>query len=130
MVRDAESHAEDDRQARELAEARNSAEQAGVLDREVAAPSTRPSSTTQTRTEIRTKIDAVKQAIDSSDVGEIRSRLEALREASFKLGELVYQQAQQSATTGAGNGDGAESADAGDEEIVDAEVVDETGYRS
>ena len=58
----------------------------------------------ETKTEIRTKIDAVKQAIDGDDVGEIRSRLEALREASFKLGELVYQQAQQSATTGSGNG--------------------------
>src|SRR6476620_7546653 len=129
MVRDAESHAEDDRQARELAEARNSAEQV-AYSTEKSLADHEAKLDDETRTEIRTKIDAVKQAIDSSDVGEIRSRLEALREASFKLGELVYQQAQQSATTGAGNGDGAESADAGDEEIVDAEVVDETGDRS
>jgi molecular chaperone DnaK len=131
MVRDAESHAEDDRQARELAEARNSAEQV-AYSTEKSLAEHEAKLDDETKTEIRTKIDAVKQAIDSSDVGEIRSRLEALREASFKLGELVYQQAQQSATTGAGtgNGDGAESADAGDEEIVDAEVVDETGDRS
>ena len=129
MVRDAESHAEDDRQARELAEARNSAEQVAYsTEKSLAEHDAKLDD--ETKTEIRTKIDAVKQAIDGSDVGEIRSRLEALREASFKLGELVYQQAQQSATTGAGNGDGAESADAGDEEIVDAEVVDETGDRS
>ena len=129
MVRDAESHAEDDRQARELAEARNSAEQVAYsTEKSLAEHDAKLDD--ETKTEIRTKIDAVKQAIDGSDVGEIRSRLEALREASFKLGELVYQQAQQSATTGAGNGDGSESADAGDEEIVDAEVVDETGDRS
>ncbi|MGH3073372.1 MAG: molecular chaperone DnaK [Gaiellales bacterium] len=131
MVRDAESHAEDDRQARELAEARNSAEQV-AYSTEKSLAEHEAKLDDETKTEIRTKIDAVKQAIDSSDVGEIRSRLEALREASFKLGELVYQQAQQSATTGTGtgNGDGAESGDAGDEEIVDAEVVDETGDRS
>ena len=70
----------------------------------------------------------MKQAIDSDDVGEIRSRLEALREASFKLGELVYQQAQQAATSG--NGADGSTADSGDEEIVDAEVVDETTDRS
>ena len=129
MVRDAESHAEDDRQARELAEARNSAEQVAYsTEKSLAEHDAKLDD--ETKTEIRTKIDAVKQAIDGSDVGEIRSRLEALREASFKLGEMVYQQAQQSAATGAGNGDGAESADAGDEEIVDAEVVDETGDRS
>jgi molecular chaperone DnaK len=74
----------------------------------------------------------VKQAIDGEDVGEIRTRLEALREASFKLGELVYQQAQQAASTGAPNGaEGAEGdAESGDEEIVDAEVVDEASDRS
>ena len=105
MVRDAESHAEDDRQARELAEARNSAEQV-AYSTEKSLAEHEAKLDDETKTEIRTKIDAVKQAIDGSDVGEIRSRLEALREASFKLGELVYQQAQQSATTGAGNGDG------------------------
>ena len=82
-----------------------------------------------TKTDIRTKIDAVKQAIDGEDVGEIRTRLEALREASFKLGELVYQQAQQAASTGAPNGAEGD-AESGDEEIVDAEVVDEASDRS
>jgi molecular chaperone DnaK len=129
MVRDAESHAEEDKQARDLAEARNSAEQVAYsTEKSLAEHDSKLDDAT--KTDIRTKIDAVKQAIDGEDVGEIRTRLEALREASFKLGELVYQQAQQSATTAAGNGDGAESADAGDEEIVDAEVVDETGDRS
>jgi molecular chaperone DnaK len=127
MVRDAESHAEDDRKARELAEARNAAEQVAYsTEKSLAEHDAKLDD--ETKTDIRTKIDAVKQAIDSDDVGEIRSRLEALREASFKLGELVYQQAQQSATSG--NGADGGTADAGDEEIVDAEVVDETTDRS
>ena len=97
MVRDAESHAEDDRKARELAEARNAAEQVAYsTEKSLAEHDAKLDD--ETKTDIRSKIDAVKQAIDSDDVGEIRSRLEALREASFKLGELVYQQAQQSAT--------------------------------
>ena len=101
MVRDAESHAEDDRKARELAEARNTAEQVAYsTEKSLAEHDAKLDD--ETKTEIRSKIDAVKQAIDSDDVGEIRSRLEALREASFKLGELVYQQAQQSATAGNG----------------------------
>jgi molecular chaperone DnaK len=130
MVRDAESHAEDDRQARELAEARNAAEQVAYsTEKSLAEHDAKLDD--ETKTDIRSKIDAVKQAIDSNDVGEIRSRLEALREASFKLGELVYQQAQQSATSGNGaDGSTADAGDAGDEEIVDAEVVDETTDRS
>jgi molecular chaperone DnaK len=128
MVRDAESHAEDDRKARELAEARNSAEQVAYsTEKSLAEHDSKLDD--ETKTDIRSKIDAVKQAIDGEDVGEIRTRLEALREASFKLGELVYQQAQQAAATGAPNGtDGA--AESGDEEIVDAEVVDEASDRS
>ncbi len=128
MVRDAESHAEDDRKARELAEARNTAEQVAYsTEKSLAEHDAKLDDAT--KTDIRSKIDAVKQAIDGDDVGEIRTRLEALREASFKLGELVYQQAQQSAATGAGDGaDGA--AESGDEEIVDAEVVDEASDRS
>jgi len=130
MVHDAESHAEDDRKARELAEARNAAEQVAYsTEKSLAEHDAKLDD--ETKTDIRSKIDAVKQVIDSDDVSEIRSRLEALREASFKLGELVYQQAQQTATSGNGaDGSTADAADAGDEEIVDAEVVDETTDRS
>jgi molecular chaperone DnaK len=130
MVRDAESHAEEDKQARELAEARNSAEQVAYsTEKSLAEHESKLDD--ETKADIRAKIDAVKQSLDGADVGEIRSRLEALREASFKLGELVYQQAQQSAATGAPNGaEGAGAAESGDEEIVDAEVVDEASDRS
>src|SRR5690348_4911859 len=130
MVRDAESHAEDDRRMKELAEARNTAEQV-AYSTEKSLKEHEDRLDEETKTDIRSKIDAVRQALDGDDAGEIRSRLEALREASFKLGEVVYQQAQQ-AQQSAGGGDGsANGADTGgDEEIVDAEVVDESGDRA
>src|ERR671931_375900 len=130
MVRDAESHAEEDRRAKELAEARNTAEQVAYsTEKSLAEHESKLDDAT--KTDIRSKIDAVKQALDGDDVGEIRTRLEALREASFKLGELVYQQAQQAAATGGdGGGGGGPAGEPADEEIVDAEVVDESGDRA
>jgi molecular chaperone DnaK len=127
MVRDAESHAEDDRKLKELAEARNTAEQVTYAT-EKSLKEHQDKLDDDTRSEIQGKIDALKTALESDDASDIRSKLEELREASFKLGELVYQQAQAQAagsTEGAANG-----AATDDEEIVDAEVVDEAGDRA
>ena len=67
MVRDAESHAEDDRKARELAEARNAAEQVAYsTEKSLAEHDAKLDD--ETKTDIRSKIDAVKQAIDGDDV--------------------------------------------------------------
>ncbi len=127
MVRDAESHAEDDRTLKELAEARNTAEQVTYAT-EKSLKEHQDKLDDDTRSDIQGKIDALKTALETDDASDIRSKLEELREASFKLGELVYQQAQAQAagsTEGAANG-----AAADDEEIVDAEVVDEAGDRA
>ncbi|HEY3828904.1 MAG TPA: molecular chaperone DnaK, partial [Solirubrobacteraceae bacterium] len=124
MVRDAESHADDDRRMKDLAEAKNTAEQV-AYSTEKSLKEHEDRLDDETKTDIRTKLDAVRQALDGDDAGEIRSRLEALREASFKLGEVVYQQAQQAQQGQGTPADGAaQGGDAGDEEIVDAEVVD------
>src|SRR5436190_13151622 len=121
MVRDAESHADDDRRMKDLAEARNTAEQV-AYSTEKSLKEHEDRLDEETKTDIRSKIEAVRQALDGDDAGEIRSRLEALREASFKLGEVVYQQAQQAQQgTAAGDGSANGTTDAsGDEEIVDA----------
>jgi molecular chaperone DnaK len=129
MVRDAESHAEDDRRMKELAEAKNTAEQV-AYSTEKSLKEHEDKLDDETKADIRSKIDLVRQALEGDDAGEIRSRLEALREASFKLGEVVYQQAQQAQSTPAGDGAAQGSEPAGDEEIVDAEVVDESGDRA
>ncbi len=129
MVRDAESHAEDDRQMKDLAEARNTAE-AVVYSTEKSLKEHEDKLDEDTKSDITGKADAVKAALESDDAADIRNKLEALREASFKLGELVYQQAQAAATGGAPADSGNGTADAGEDEIVDAEVVDESGDRA
>ena len=134
MVKDAESHAEDDKKRRELVEVRNQAE--GLIH-----------TTERTLKESGDKIpagdkQAVEQAIAAlkgvtagEDVGEIRSKTEALAQVSMKIGEAMYKQqgapgaeAGPQAETGASQGT---SSGAGDEKVVDAdfEEVDENKKR-
>ena len=100
MVSDAESHAEDDRRLRDLAEARNSAEQV-VYATEKSLAEHEEKLDDDTKNDIKGKIEAVRSSLEGDDAADIRTKLEALREASFKLGELVYQQAQAAGSTGA-----------------------------
>ena len=83
MVKDAEAHAEEDRRQREVVEARNQAEkQLGELGDKVDASA---------KEEIEQAIKAVRESLESEDATEIRARLEALQEASYELGKLVYE---------------------------------------
>jgi molecular chaperone DnaK len=130
MVKDAEAHADEDRRMKDLAEARNEAEgYAFSVEKSLKENDERLDDAT--RTDIRSKIDAVKGSLESEDATEIRAKLEALQEASYELGKLVYEQARTQAgdaPSGAAGDDG--TAAEGDEEIVDAEVVDEAGDRA
>jgi molecular chaperone DnaK len=129
MVKDAEAHADEDRRMKDLAEARNEAE-GYAFSVEKSLKENEERLDDATRTDIRSKIDAVKGSLESEDATEIRAKLEALQEASYELGKLVYEQATQAgdASSGAAGDDG--TAAEGDEEIVDAEVVDEAGDRA
>jgi molecular chaperone DnaK len=128
MVRDAESHADEDRRMKDLAEARNEAE-GYAFSVEKSLKENEERLDEATRSDIRAKIDAVNGSLESDDAAEIRTKLQALQEASYELGKLVYEQARAQAGDGAGNGTADTSAE-GDEEIVDAEVVDEAGDRA
>ena len=130
MVKDAEAHADEDRRMKDLAEARNEAE-GYAFSVEKSLKENEERLDDATRTDIRSKIDAVKGSLESDDATEIRAKLEALQEASYELGKLVYEQARTQAgdaPSGAAGDDG--TAAEGDEEIVDAEVVDEAGDRA
>jgi molecular chaperone DnaK len=124
MVKDAESHAEDDRKARELAEARNAGENAAYqAERQLADLGDKVDDAS--KAEIEEAIKAVREALEGDDVEAINSRTEALQQAFHRVSEKIYQQAQ---ADQAASGDGAgpeDSAKAADDEIVDAEVVDE-----
>src|SRR5512133_2170173 len=128
MVGDAETHADEDRRARELAEARNTGENAAYqaerqlkdLGEQVDASS---------REEIEAAIKAVRESLTSEDPDEINDKTEALQTSFHKVSEAMYERAQQQAAAAQGNGataDGAgEPAAETEEDVVDAEVVDE-----
>src|ERR1700729_2620652 len=128
MVTDAESHAEDDRRQRELAEARNNGENSAYqAERQLKELGDAVDSSS--KEEIETAIKAVRESLTSEDAADINAKTETLHTAFHKVSEAMYQRAQEQAAASAPNGDGGEStngAGAGaEEDVVDAEVVDE-----
>jgi molecular chaperone DnaK len=127
MVKDAESHAEEDRRQRELAEARNTAENAAYHgEKQLAEMGDKLDA--DTRKEIEEAIAAVKSVLESDDAAEINARSEALQQAFHRASEQLYQAAaaQQAQAGGDGSaGDGGAAAAEEEEEVVDAEVVDD-----
>ncbi len=120
MVSDAEAHAEEDAKQRELAEARNLAENA-AYQAEKAVADAGDKVDQATRDEVEAAVKGVRESLDTGSVEEINAKAEALNTAMTKASQQIYA-AQESAPSG--DGDSAESAD-DDEEVVDAEVVDE-----
>jgi molecular chaperone DnaK len=124
MVKDAESHAADDRQQRELAEARNTADNAAYqAEKQLADLGDKVDASS--KEEIEQAIKGVREALTSEDADEIKRRTEALQQAFHRVSEQVYQAA---AAAQAGGDDGAQASDDGavpEEEVVDAEIVDE-----
>jgi molecular chaperone DnaK len=129
MVSDAEAHADDDRRQRELAETRNVAENAAYqAEKQLEEMGDKVDSSA--KEEITKAIADVRESLTSENAEEIKAKTDALQQAFHKVSEQIYQSAaeQQQQPAGAGAADGA-SANGGssetDEEVVDAEVVDE-----
>jgi molecular chaperone DnaK len=124
MVSDAESHAEEDKRQRELAEARNMAEslayqsekQLEELDDKIEAAN---------KEEIEAAIKDVRDALGSDSVEEISTKTEALTAAMTKVSEQIYAAAQEQAAAASEDGASADGDSSDEEEVVDAEVVDE-----
>ena len=124
MVKDAESHAEEDKKQKEEVEVRNQTDSLCY-------------STEQTLNELGDKVSAdvkskaetaiadAKKALEGSDVAAIKSAGEALQSVAYELAQVVYADAQQS-TDGSANA-GAGNASSSDDDVVDAdyEVVDD-----
>jgi molecular chaperone DnaK len=126
LVREAESHADEARRLRELADARNQAESL-VYSTEKSLNEHRDSLDEATISEIESKLAEVRTALDGEDASAIRTTAEDLMQASHKLAEAVYQrvQADQQPT---GAADGSDGAGESDDEVVeeaDYEVIDE-----
>jgi molecular chaperone DnaK len=123
MVKDAESHASEDKKKRELIEARNQADGL-VYTTEKAVKEHGDKVDEETKKSIESALEDLKKAIEGEDVEAINSKTEALAQASHKLAEVMYQQAQASADEG-GETKAADAAQSDD--VVDAEFeeVDE-----
>jgi molecular chaperone DnaK len=122
MVSDAETHADEDRKQRELAETRNLAENAAYQS-EKQLEELGDKVDASAKEEIETAIKDVRDSLASESAEEINSKTETLTAAFQKVSEQIYAAAQQEAAPG-GDGASAESSE-DDEEVVDAEVVDD-----
>jgi len=126
MVGDAEAHAEDDKRARELAEARNNAENAAYqAERQLTELADQIDASS--KEEIEGHIKAVREALTTEDVADIDAKRDALNASFHKVSEAMYQRAaeQSAPQDGSDGGAGSNGATADEEDVVDAEVVDE-----
>jgi molecular chaperone DnaK len=124
MVSDAEAHAEEDAKQRELAEARNLAENAAYQS-EKQLEELGDKVDSGDKEAIEAAIKDVREALTSDSVEEINSKTEALTAAFQKVSEQIYAAAQEEAAAASSDGASGESSAADEEEVVDAEVVDE-----
>ncbi len=125
MIRDAEAHAEEAHKLRELADARNIAENL-AYQTEKSLKEHRDKLEEAEASTIEGRIMELRGVLESQDVNEIRQKTEALQEASQKLAEAVYAQATaQQAQSAAGRQRRDASADDEVVEEADYEVVDE-----
>jgi molecular chaperone DnaK len=116
MVKDAESHAAEDKKKRELIEARNQADSL-VYTTEKAVKEHGDKVDEATRKGIESALEEVKKAMEGDDADALRQKTEALATASHKLAEVMYQQAQHAPGAEGGEATGGGKQD----DVVDAE---------
>ncbi|QUL79273.1 molecular chaperone DnaK [Brevibacterium sp. SMBL_HHYL_HB1] len=123
MVREAEEHAEEDKRRREAADVRNNAENLAyqteklLTDNDDKLPE-------EVKTEMQGDVDAVKEALKGEDDDAVKTAYDKLVANQQKIGEAIYNQ-QGAEGAAAGDEAGADSSTGAEDDVVDAEVVDE-----
>ncbi|MFO7690198.1 MAG: molecular chaperone DnaK [Cryobacterium sp.] len=124
MVREGEEHAAEDKRLREVAETRNTAEQLAysieklIKDNADKLPE-------EVKTEVQSDVDALKSALAGDDEDAVKTAFDKLNESQCKIGEAIYKASQEEAAAPAAE-NAEETPDAAkDEDVVDAEVVDD-----
>ena len=118
MMKDAESHAEEDKTRREEADVRNGAEGL-VYQTEKFLKDNAEKIPAEGKANVEEPLATLKKALEGTDIPSIKTAMEALAEASQAVGAAMYQ--EQAANTEASNENAADNG----EDIVDAEIVDE-----
>jgi molecular chaperone DnaK len=124
MVKDAEEYAEEDRRRREEAEVRNQADSL-VYSTEKFLGENEDKVPDDVKSEVRESLAEVKKALESNDTDAIKSATEKAQLVAQKMGTAIYQQAQAAQASSAQSGSADEGANSGDDEVVEAEIVDE-----
>jgi molecular chaperone DnaK len=121
MMREAEQHAEEDKQRREEVEVRNNAE-ALVYQTEKFLKDNEDKVPADAKANVEGPLDELKKAIDANDLPGMRAATDKVAEASQALGAAMYETAQ---AAGGDMGGAEAAADAAEDDVVDAEIVDE-----
>lgn len=125
MVKEAESHAEEDKKRREMVEVKNQAE--GLIhSTEKHLTEYGEKISAEDKTAIESSIHTLKDALSQDDVEKIKSETQILMQASMKLGEAVYKatQAQEEHPSSETHASTAQEEKPADGEILDAEYED------
>ena len=124
MIKDAEAHAEEDKRRREEQEVRNGAESQAYQTRKFLSDNSEKFSD-DLKEKITKAADDVDEALKGDDIDAIKVALDKLNEASQEMGKVLYEQEAASQAGGATAADAGSKS--GDDNVVDAEVVDEDG---
>ncbi len=126
MVADAEAHAAEDKARREATDTRNSAEQLAYSIEKLLSEND-DKLPEEVKTEVKADVDALKKALEGTDDAAVKTAFEKLQQSQSKLGEAIYSQASAAGAEGAEGAApaGDKAGSAADEDIVDAEIIDE-----
>ena len=124
MVKDAEAHAEDDRLRKEEAEVRNNADTL-VYQTEKLLKDQGEKFEGDEKEKVETALGSVKEALAGSDVEAIKTSTESLLTASQSFSQRLYEEASKADANAPGGQVSAE--EPSDDEVVDAEIVDDKG---
>jgi molecular chaperone DnaK len=122
MVKDAEAHADEDSRKREEAETRNKADSL-IYQTEKLLRDQADKIDDEDKAEVEAKLATLKSSLDGEDAEAIKAATEALVTESQQFSQKLYEQA--SAESAAAGGNPEEGAGAGDDDIVDAEIIED-----
>jgi molecular chaperone DnaK len=123
MVKDAEAHAEEDRRRRDEAEVRNNADTLVYQTEKVLRDQGEKVSADE-RAAVEGPLAELKTALGGADLGAIKSAAEKLTTASQAFSQRLYENAARDQNAAGTSASGQQSAP-GDDDIVDAEIVDD-----
>jgi len=124
MVKDAESHAEDDRRRREEAEVRNNADSL-VYQTEKLLREQGEKFQGDEKDKVESALSSLKEALGGSDVEAIKTATDTLLTASQSFSQRLYEEASQADAGSAGSTTAGGADEGSDDEVVDAEIVDD-----